>query len=106
MEVESTDGDKWNERYRQHLKIWAREAPAKANTFESWARRPIVTNKAKKGEDRGKPSLRRTIREDVPDAHRAKTQVERDGGEAQTKNKKLNLRMKAGVETAPLVLGF
>ena len=78
--------------------MWASKAGAKARTFG--------TKKAKKGEDRGKPSLRRTIREDVPDAHKAEKQVRRDEVDVQTKNKGLNLTMKVGEETVKSKLVF
>ena len=79
----------FNLTHRQNLKMWERQAGTKDKTFRSCTRKPTKTKKAKKGEDRGKPSLRRTIRVDVPGAHEAKKQVRRDDVELQTKNKGL-----------------
>ena len=52
----------------------------------------LIEQHIPKGEDRGKPSLKRTIREDMPDAYRAKAQEERNEGKVQTKNTKQILR--------------
>ena len=86
--------------------MWARKASTKPKTFWSCTRKPTRTKEAKKGEDRGKPSLRRTIREDVPDAHKAKKPVRRDDVSVQTKDKGLNLTMKVGEETVKSKLVF
>ena len=46
------------------------------------------------------------MREDVPDARKAKKQVRRNEVELQTKNKGLNLTMKVGEETVKSKLVF
>ena len=65
---------------------WVRQAAEKTNTLRKMARRHYKSNK---GEHRGKPSLRRMIREDVHKAQRIKIQSKTTNREEETIKREL-----------------